>query len=192
MLDAPAAASPTVSWLTPIITVSIGFAFGILTEWFRDARAYRREREARSDARAETKAEQRRDFQRQSLIALQDAICELIADLRLHVGEKSAVVLEGKDWNEAVASKEVAIKSMISRDRVVTLRARVSDDLTRRLTQAVLVACASTVRAKSKEGVFEGLEKMKEGLEGVSERIGIMLRTLDDFVSAPKFEDAKK
>jgi prefoldin subunit 5 len=169
-----------VPWFVPMITAFIGFASGILTEWFRDARAYRRERAARLADRDETRNERRYSFQRQSLIDLQDAICELMGEVRLGQGQRTAQALVGKSWDDTRVSVENAQKMMTSRDRLVTLQARISDDLTRALTKALLVSVGSVIAAKSKENATEALGTVKDVLDGVSERIGTVLRTLDD------------
>jgi hypothetical protein len=109
MFDAPATAitNTNVSWLIPTMTAFGGYVSGFLVEWFRDARAYSREREAKATARSEARTDRRRDFQRQSFLDLQDAICEMVADVRQVNVEEAAQVLGGREWSTVAASVEM-------------------------------------------------------------------------------------
>jgi hypothetical protein len=182
MFDAPATASSNtnVSWLVPTMTAFGGYVSGLLVEWFRDARAYSREREAKATARSESRTDRRRDFQRQSLLDLQDAICEMVADVRQVYLEEAAQMLGGREWSKVAASVETSTKTMNSRDRVIKLRARIRDDQTHKLTGDVLVAIARLLAATSDEVAKKTLSEVEDSLRIACERIGATLRTFDE------------
>jgi hypothetical protein len=182
MFDVPATASTNtnVSWLVPTMTAFGGYVSGFLVEWFRDARAHSREREAKATARSEAQTDRRLDFQRQSLLDLQDAICEMVADVRqVHV-EGAAQMLGGREWSKVAASVETSTKAMNSRDRVIKLRARIRDDQTHKLTGNVLVAIVRILDATSYEVAKKTLAEVEDSLRIACERIGATLKTFDE------------
>jgi hypothetical protein len=157
-----------------------GYVSGFLVEWFRDARAHNREREAKATARSEARTDRRRDFQRQSLLDLQDAICEMVADVRQVYVEEAAQVLGGREWSMVAASVETSTKAMNSRDRVIKLRARIRDDQTHKLTGDVLVAIACLLASTSDEVAKTTLGKVENNLRIACERIGATIKTFDE------------
>ena len=180
MFDAPAAGSTNVPWLAPTLTAFGGFVFGVLAEWLRDARAYSRERETKATARNEARIDRRRDFQRQSLLDLQDAICEMVAGVRQVYVEEVAQMLGGREWSKVAASAETSTKAMNSRDRVIKLRARIRDDQTHKLTGDALVAIARLLAAPSDEVAKTNLGEVEGCLRIACERIGAVLKILDE------------
>ena len=182
MFDASATPSTNtnVSWLVPTMTAFGGYVSGFLVEWFRDARAHSREREAKATARSEAQTNRRHDFQRQSLLDLQDAICETVSDARQVYVEEAAQVLGGREWSKIAASVETSTKAMNSRDLVIKLRARIRDDQTRKLTEGVLVAVAHLLNAISDEAAKKTLGEVEASLRFACERIGATLKTLDE------------
>lgn len=180
MFDAHAAGSTNVPWLAPTLTAFGGFVFGVLAEWLRDARAYSRERQTKATARHEARTDRRRDFQRQSLLDLQDAICETVADARQIYVEEAAQMLGGREWSKVAASAETSTKAMNSRDRVVKLRARIRDEQTHKLTGDALVATARLLDAASDEAAKTNLGEVEDSLRIACERIGAALKILDE------------
>jgi uncharacterized membrane protein len=61
----------------PVLTLLLGFAASWISEWFRDDRTSKREREAREAARQAQLFERRANFQRETLLNLQDAVAKL-------------------------------------------------------------------------------------------------------------------
>jgi type II secretory pathway pseudopilin PulG len=62
----------------PVVTLIIGAALTMLAENLRDSRQVRRERMAREEMAAETRREAHAAFQRDTLIALQDALARYV------------------------------------------------------------------------------------------------------------------
>jgi hypothetical protein len=70
----------TVAWLPmvlPVVTLILGFAISAVTDWIKYPRDSERERAARLETRRDQLSEQRRSFQRQTLLDLQEAIQDL-------------------------------------------------------------------------------------------------------------------
>ncbi len=61
----------------PVVTAFTGWAAGLLTEWFRDSRIARRERDASVAKRADDLRTRRVEFQRQTLLDLREAMFQL-------------------------------------------------------------------------------------------------------------------
>jgi hypothetical protein len=64
----------TVSYWLPLVTAFGGLISGLILEWLRDKRSYTREQTARNAARRDAQIERRNDFQRRTLLHLQDAV----------------------------------------------------------------------------------------------------------------------
>lgn len=74
-------------WL-PLITGATGLVSGVVLEWYRDKRTYNRERDARGAIRRDAQIERRNEFQRQTLLDLQEAANNLIkitTAINLHI-----------------------------------------------------------------------------------------------------------
>jgi hypothetical protein len=72
-----AATIDVASWLLSALTVLVGFILKSVSDWVQHRHERERDREARGEARREKLHEQRRSFQREALLALQEAVQEL-------------------------------------------------------------------------------------------------------------------
>src|SRR5438477_6954523 len=80
---------PTEVWL-PLATLFVGYGLSLLTEWVRDSRARARDTETRRVTRDELRGDRRDDFQRETLLRLQDALFDLSRSVgAIHVEDRT-------------------------------------------------------------------------------------------------------
>jgi hypothetical protein len=70
-------ASSAVGWF-PIVTFLLGYGIKAASDWIQHRRTLERDRETRKETRRDHLAEDRRRFQRETLLALQEATMEQI------------------------------------------------------------------------------------------------------------------
>ncbi|XXF76278.1 hypothetical protein P2318_24910 [Myxococcaceae bacterium GXIMD 01537] len=101
--------------LIPLLTFALGSAFTLLTETLQFRRQVQREREARENERAEEHARRRAEFQRETLLGLQDTLSPLL-------GLTQTTMMGG-----TLTEEELRKRSELSlRTQVLTMR--VADD----------------------------------------------------------------
>jgi hypothetical protein len=176
-----AAATGTVTYWLPLITAVIGFASGGCTEWLRDRRAYERERDTRESALQEQRRERRNEFQRKTLLELQDAAMRLmqathkthhfdVMMFRKH-GEMYAEPHPENISNEEQAANAItAVLGVRVRDRAIReLLQKMKDELT-----------GATLYANSEEHSQLGMRQAGKQFVELNKRIGEVLRSIED------------
>lgn len=173
------AAPSTLSWF-PVMTLLIGYLAGFLSEWFRDRRTTIREREARQAMRTTVIADRRAEFQRQALLELQDAVSQLArATGVIHHQDTMAYKSSGKwgqnrlinNWDEEFRKAQV---------RTTILAARVRDDVVRGLVERFRNDCTDVIVATTQPDSDNYLMKSFDTNNALQERVGIVIRALDD------------
>jgi uncharacterized coiled-coil protein SlyX len=153
----PDAAASTVGWF-PAFTALLGFVTSSILEWLRDRRASEREREAREAARRVQQFERRANFQRETLINLQDAVVKLSRTAgRMHHLATMEQRKTGK-WGGHLFSEDLDDDAHHANVTIMVLTSRVRDDRIREM--------AETFRSHaSKRG---GLSDRRGGLRGIA------------------------
>ncbi|ADW69739.1 hypothetical protein [Granulicella tundricola] len=163
------ASTSNLSYWFPLITAGVALLTALLTvvssqtlEWLKERRSYRREVETRLLTRREALRERRNDFQRQTLLDLQDAILEYVS-----------VKLETQRLQP---SNELASKVLLANARITKLMTRVEDEEVRRLIDRAQEATRVTRPGESPAAAERPLGLI---LEEINNRIGGLLRKLD-------------
>jgi hypothetical protein len=166
------------TWLPPIITFLLGFGTKWLADWAQHRRTVEREREAREATRREQLFERRCTFQRETLLALQDAAAALgRATGRVSHLDTMAVRTTGKtqrlpdDLDEGYRLAQV---------RTNMLAVRVRDASIRELVEQFREFSTSCAMAKTQEDRDRATDSAMETHIKLNEQIGKVLRTLDD------------
>jgi hypothetical protein len=174
---------PDSSGWFPSVTLLIGFATGAVTEWLRDRRTEGRERKARKEARRDQFLERRKDFQRQTLLDLQEAVMELIRTAgEMHYQDLMASRKAGK-WVSQPVTDELNERARIVQARTTLLSVRVRDDSVRGFVDELKGHASSLVVSKSQaesEATFANINPIFQKL---NERVGQLLREMDDLPS---------
>jgi len=169
---------PSAVWL-PIATLILG---GVLTAFFdaqKDRRALDREREARKDQRSDTLLLKRIEFQRDTLLALQDAIASFgrfTGQMHLH---DEQVFRETKEWGKSQLGEEISNGAFAANVLLDKLRVRVDDDTIREQTSRFRLLCLAVGEARSESTSTGALNEAMAVMAPLHERIGEVLRNLD-------------
>jgi hypothetical protein len=174
--------SATTGWfpvLFPVFTLLLGFAIKFVSDWVQHKRDLERDRETRKEARHDLLAERRTDFQRQTLLDLQEAVQDIArAAGAVHVEDARAYKQTGQ-WQKQRIPEELDQQILLANRRVMLLNVRVRDAELRQLVEKVAVACSHSEHL-SKDSSMVAIGAVGLVLIQVHERIGTLLRTLDD------------
>jgi hypothetical protein len=167
---------PTEVWL-PLATLILGYVGSLVTEWVRDSRAATREARAQDQARTHDRVERRNEFQRQTLLSMQEAVFDLVRSVgALHTEDLVTHQRTGK-WNE-LGSDEWNEKNMVANRMNAMLSARVLDDNLREQIERLRTAATRVLLARSKQESEKEMDNMVALFEHVNGRVGEILRSL--------------
>lgn len=188
MPDAGLSTSP--AWL-PLFGSLVGFAAGFISEWFRDQRARKREhegaeavsareREARKAARREQLSERRTTFQRETLLALQEAVQRLIrTNGEMHHLDIMAA-RAGGEWHKQPYPDDLDGRALQANVETTKLGVRVRDESVRVLLQELKEGCVAVMFSPSPDAGEKASHNTTDVFIRLNERIGELLRKMDD------------
>jgi hypothetical protein len=173
---------PPEVWL-PLLTLVLGYAFSQVTEAVRNRWQSDRERRAREDERAAVKPAQeeagecrRRDFQRETLLELQEVLHDLG---RAYGAEHFVDVNHGREtgsWApKAKVGEEINTQSFEANRRSNILVARIDDEELRDHVRAMKDAGGRITLARSEPESNEAMDRSFEAFQRANERIGHLL-----------------
>lgn len=166
--------------LVAIITFLAGFAAKGVSDWLQDRRLTMRERDARREARRDFLRQRCSEFQRQNLLELQEASMKLVratAQLYLH---DEVSFRRTREWQREPIPGDVNEGTRSLQAETATLVVRIHDSEVRELTSDLKSACTEVVFGRTyevSERIFQQLGPIHLKL---NERIGLILRSLDD------------
>jgi hypothetical protein len=166
---------PTEVWL-PLVTLLLGYAGSLLTESRRDARLAQREEKARADTRALAGADWRDEFQRKTLLELQEALLVVArTSAEMHTEDLRGFKATGK-WGGGLHSEELDQRGQASNGILSTIKVRVLDDQLRATVDEFHKAATRTaVLARSREEGVAAMGVMTNSMASANERIGELL-----------------
>jgi hypothetical protein len=168
--------SVTAGWF-PVLTLLIGFGTKYLADWAQDRRTAKRAEEIRKTERLDKLVERQAEFQRPALLELQGAVLRMArATAQIHLHDKKSGQW-GKpgipaDLDESLRSESACTTMLI---------ARIRDDLVRDLGQKLKDCCTAVTLSKTEQDSERAMTAMAAALPLLNERIGVVLRNLDDF-----------
>jgi uncharacterized membrane protein len=182
--------STAAGWF-PAVTLLVGFATSSFSEWLRDGRAGERERataeaisgrerDAREAARRIQLFERRAISQRETLLNLQDAVVKLsraagkIHHLDLMEHRKNGT------WGGNLLPEDLSDDAHHANVTLMVLTARVRDSHIQEMVQTFRNHASRVGISRTEEAEKEALARMSEVLEPLHQRIGEVLRKLDD------------
>jgi hypothetical protein len=164
--------------LLPVATLLIGYLTKSASDYIENRRAHSREREARDSARKDRLFEQRISFQRETLLALQDELMQLIRDTAVaHHHNVMTLRQTGKlgllpnDLDEGYRIHQATISKLVS---------RVLDRQVRDLVERLRTESVETVLATSESAGDAFLKRAGQSHDQLNSRIGEVIRSLDD------------
>lgn len=169
----------TTAWF-PVVTLLMGFGASALGEWLRDVRTIRREREARQARRHEESHERRANFQRQTLLDLQESLFVLgRATGSIHHQDRMAYKTTGQ-WRRNAVTNDVDEGFREAQVRSAILSVRIQDEIVRDYVSRYRTLCVDIGMVGSPERAEAALVESITLHDKLNERIGMLLRELDD------------
>lgn len=160
----------------PALTLVVGFLIASVTEWWRDLRISKRAREARKEAIRE----RRIHFQRKTLLDLQEEMLKLIRTTgEMHRADNMAFRTTGA-WQKQKIEENLDDRGFVANLQASKLGVRVRDELVRKLLEMVRSEAISTIDSRNPEDAECAIKNMQIASEKLNERIGELLRELDD------------
>jgi hypothetical protein len=185
MFDSGATGSGT--WLPAALTAFGGFATAALSylslrvlDARKAERTYQREKVARDAARRDILLERRSQFQRQTLLDLQDAVMKLVRT----TGEMQHLDImssrAGERWHEKPYPNDLDQRAHSAAVQTTVLGVRVSDESIRNLLKQLKAGTNGVLFSRNLNEAERATGMMAEVFDLLNERIGEVLRKLDD------------
>jgi hypothetical protein len=162
------------------VSVLLGFATSWLSARYQNTATVKRERESRLAVRHDQMAERRAEFQRQTLIELQDAVFDLMrATGAMHHQDEMAFRKTGQ-WQKQFLGDELDQKALMSNRRTSMFKVRVRDGSLRDMVGKLSNLCAQVAISIDRDHSNGAMMEAGELFEKVQERIGELIRTIND------------
>jgi hypothetical protein len=162
------------------VSVLLGFATSWLSARYQNTATVKRERESRLAVHRDQLAERRAEFQRQTLIELQDAVFDLMrATGAMHHQDEMAFRKTGQ-WQKQFLGDELDQKALMSNRRTSMFKVRVRDGSLRDMVGKLSNLCAQVAISIDRDHSNGAMMEAGELFEKVQERIGELIRTIND------------
>jgi hypothetical protein len=177
-------AETTVGWF-PVFTLLLGYAVKAVSDWLQHRRTSERERQAREAARQDQLFERRTAFQRQTLLDLQEAALQLVRTAGAMNHQDVMAFRKTGKWQKQLYDEALSEDSRLANARTSMLAVRVRDDSVRDLMAVVKNHAWNAGMCASLEEGDRALNAMAAEFEKLNQRIGEILRKLDDEPNSP-------
>lgn len=173
----------TPSWLSvvlPIITLLIGYGTKSISDWIEYKRTTERDREMREAVRRGQMLERRISFQRETLLELQEISIQLARSIgAMHHQDIIAHHKTGK-WQKQLYPNDLDEAHRLAQARTTVLGVRVRDELVRELLAQFKQSTVEVTGCGTENEARQHMTDMGSLHDALNERIGEMLRKLDD------------
>jgi hypothetical protein len=171
----------TVGWF-PIVTFLLGFLSKFVTDWIQHHHERKRDRESRKEARRDQLSDQRRSFQRETLLVLQDATMDLMRTsvASAHNQDEMNHRTTGQWTKKHLLGDDLDENRGLAMRRTAMLGVRVRDSSLRTLTTMLREHATNADTGRDRDAIFAEISKMATVFQQIQERVGELLRTLDD------------
>ncbi|HZU33925.1 MAG TPA: hypothetical protein VFB79_22620 [Candidatus Angelobacter sp.] len=164
----------------PVLTLMAGYTMKLVEDRLTHQRTMQRERESRRDSRRIQLAERHADFQRKTLLDLQEALQDLLRACGAIIHADAMKFRETGLWGKAKVEEEISQKQFDSNRKCILLIVRVADDEIRKkaheFRQAVMTASNSPDEKTANDRMFATVSQ----IDNLHELIGKQLRTIDE------------
>jgi hypothetical protein len=164
----------------PVLTLVIGYGLKSISELVQHRRAASRERDARVAQSQIQLAERRSDFQRETLLNLQEACMQLARATGAAQHQDAVAYRATRQWQIQLLSNELDESCRAAQGRTGLLAVRVRDNEVRELVASLKQCAAAITLAMSWEDSNRDMQAMVSTQERLNQRIGELLRRLDD------------
>lgn len=178
------------NWL-PLVTAFLGYALAAITELFRDRRAHKREieaqafvrdreREARDVARRDERFERRTEFQRETLLNLQEEVFKLMRTTAEMQHSDAMALRSGVQWHKQLLPPDLNVRAFSANVQTTKLKVRVADEGVRELVNELKKHATSVACSDSETAGEQANLRMIQTYGELNDRIGELLRKLDN------------
>jgi hypothetical protein len=158
--------------------VLVGSLVTAIITLYRDTLAARREVDARRDQLAQERASQRDAFQRESILALQTAVIDLIRAAHIELDRMIAELRISGVWPARRWETPTAVGWSDALLRLEASRARVFDDDLRRLADEMRTAAGDSIWADTLEQAKTQSQRLEPLLRDANARVTTILPQL--------------
>lgn len=170
---------PSQVWF-PVVTLVAGTVLKGIFDALADKRTRLRERETRYDQRRDANALRRAEFQRTTLLELQETVSQLArATGQIHHHDRIAFRESGV-WRQNLVPEVVDDGYLLATTRIGQLRVRVRDEQIRELAKDFTGACADAGYTRNEAEANAKIETVLELHQRLMERLGTVLRAIDE------------
>ncbi|MGC5796580.1 hypothetical protein [Sphingomonas sp. NFX23] len=138
------------------------------------------EREARAEMRREAAAARRVEFQRVTLLELQEAMHALVRDTCDAQLDDVRISRDAGEWTQGKHHNDFSEMVRKGQGRTQLLKTRVLDDEIRELVRTIKRSCSASLASESEKASLTSLDEATRAMVDLNERIGQTLRKLDD------------
>ncbi|MEG3148409.1 hypothetical protein U1769_00830 [Sphingomonas sp. ZT3P38] len=168
------------SWLATTISVITGGVLTMLAAWLADRRLTERDRERRREEQRERLATRRTDFQRQTLLALQEASQKLLRNTGASLHQDVVAHRTTGKWQRQRLPDDLSNDHLRLITETMLLASRVRDDEVRALADRLR---SQTAVVGISSGESEAQNRMMAAADtqgALIQRIGEIVRGLDE------------
>jgi hypothetical protein len=167
-----------------VVTLIAGALLKGIFDALTDRRVSRRERDARQEQRQDALRLRRVEFQRATLLELQEAVFQLARFTGRAQHQDVVAYRSSGTWRKHLLTEEVNQGFLRSQISIGRLRVRVRDEHVRQLAERFTSVCADIVFTATEAESENVLRLMVLASSELHEQIGAILRKLDDEESA--------
>ena len=165
--------------LLPIFTLILGIFLTSAFEYFREGRTSKREQKVRKVKREESIVSNRIEFQRETLLKLQEAINEMGRQTsKLHIFDLDHLRKGGK-WQDPILPPDVDEAQRAAVSLVSLLYVRLHDKNIKMLVDEFRTDANNTLKSVDKLNAEQAFQKMHKTFVLLNEKIGEQLLDLD-------------
>jgi hypothetical protein len=164
----------------PVVTLVVGIAIKAISDALSESRAFLRNKETLLEERRETARAAHAEFQRTTLLDLQDECQKLARSTALVNHEDVMMYRRTSQWQKTLLSENANEGSRQAFANILKLRVRVADEGIRQCAKDFTSACASVANATSDSMSNKESNRASRLQEDLFEKIGIALRQIHD------------
>lgn len=162
----------------PIITLFLGSLATLALDWLKDERSSKREKKVRAEEKRNRTEERRDNFQRETLIALQDALFQFVrSNYQINLQDRISF-RKTKIWRSSLVSWDVDEKNRDASEKITLLKVRVLDTPIRNLVEKIQQEGVNMHTSNTPQEAKTALTEMDKYYDQINEKIGNLLRTL--------------
>lgn len=170
-------------WLATFLSLLAGSVLAIGSGWVSDRRSAARDREKREAEYRERLIGRRDEFQRETLLQLQDAAMRLLRATGAALHADTMAFRSTGRWQRQKLGEDQSEGHRLAVQETLVLATRVRDEQVRELADALRIRCSDTLFSESELTGQQAMLAAAATHGELTQRIGELVRQIDDPVS---------